>query len=138
MMAASSVIARFRRRSRAERRLLVRTALLFFAAHSLTHQKELRRTRDRMIALARRIGANASDTAQLSWAIAAVDAHLPGQHSCLIHALCGEAIAASSGITTEFRIGAAHQHGRMHFHAWVEHEGIALTGAHDGEFAPLH
>lgn len=138
MISSISVFARFRRRSKDERRLLVRTTLLFLAAHALTREKELRRTRDRMSALARRVGAKARDAAQLSWAIAAVDAGLPGHHSCLVHALCCEAIAASSGITTEFRIGAAREHGRTHFHAWVEHEGIALTGAHDGEFAPLH
>jgi hypothetical protein len=132
-----NLFARFRRRSRAERKLLWRTALLFLCAHALTRQRELRRTRNAMSAIARGLHARASDPAQLSWAIAAVTHNLAGHHSCLISALTCEAIARNSNITTEFKIGAAQQQGRMHFHAWVEHDGAALTGAHDGEFAPL-
>jgi hypothetical protein len=90
-----------------------------------------------MRALARWVGARAGDSSQLSWAVAAIGRDLPGHHSCLIRALCCEAIAENSGIPTEFRLGAAHQEGRMHFHAWVEHNGVALTGEHDGTFAPL-
>lgn len=133
----TSVLARLGRRSRTERKLLWRTAALFVCAHVLTHQRELRRTRAAIGMIARRIGARASDPAQLAWAVAAVNRHLPGHHSCLINALSCEAIAANSNISTEFKIGAAQQQGRMHFHAWVEHDGAALTGAHDGEFAPL-
>jgi hypothetical protein len=132
-----NLLTRFRHRSRAERKLLWRTALLFVCAHVLTHQRELRRTRNAMSAIARHLHARAQDPAQLSWAINAVTRHLPGHHSCLISALSCEAIADTSGIPAEFKIGAAHQHGHMHFHAWVEHDGAALTGAHDGEFAPL-
>ena len=137
MKAQPATLARFRQRAPGERRLLIRTALLFMVAHVLTRQRELRRTRDRMAAVARRLSAAAASPAELSGAVASVNHALPGHHSCLVNALCCEAIAANSGIVTEFKIGAAQHHGRMHFHAWVEHEGIALTGAHDGEFAPL-
>jgi len=137
MIAQSTPFARFRRRTLSERKLLVRTTLLFLAAHLLLRHRELRRTRDRMAALARRLAAIAAGPAELSWAVASVRHALPGHHSCLVTALCCEAIATNSGIVTDFKIGAAQQQGRMHFHAWVEHEGIALTGAHDGEFAPL-
>ncbi len=131
------LLARYRRRSPDEQKLLWRTALLFIGAHVLSHQHEVRRTRRSVAALARGLGAKATDPAQLAWAIGAVNRNLPGRHSCLIDALCCEAIAANSSITTEFKIGAAHQPGGMHFHAWVEHQGVALTGAHDGEFAQL-
>jgi hypothetical protein len=137
MNAQPSALARFRRRSPTERKLLARTTILFVAAHLLSRQRDLRRTRDRMAALARRVVVTAASPAELSWAVASVNHALPGHHSCLINALCCEAIAMNSGIATDFRIGAAQQQGRMHFHAWVEHEGVALTGAHDGEFAPL-
>ena len=136
-MTRDSVLTRFRTRSRSERSLLVRTAAVFICAHALSHRRELARTRADMAGAARRLGAKAQDPAQLAWAVAAVDRILPGHHSCLINALACEAIAANSGIPTEFKIGAAHQQGRMHFHAWVEHEGSPLTGAHDGQYAPL-
>lgn len=136
-MMAGSLIARFRTRSRSERRLLLRTATLFLCAHVLSHRRELERARAGMAKAARHLHATAEHAAQLAWAIAAIDRRLPGYHSCLVHALACEAIAANSNIPVEFKIGAAHQHGRMHFHAWVEHQGAALTGAHDGEFTTL-
>ena len=132
-----SPFARFRRRTPSERKLLARTTILFVAAHLLMRHRELKRTRDRMARLARRLAATAATPKELSWAVAAVNKALPGHHSCLVSALCCEAIAANSGIVTDFKIGAARQHGRMHFHAWVEHEGTALTGAHNGDFASL-
>ena len=137
MRPGRSRLARFHNRSRAERRLLVRAALLFVAAHALARMREFDRMRARMKGLARHIGASAADPSQLSWAVTAIGSNLPGHHSCLVRALCCEAIAANSGIPTEFRLGAAHQEGRMHFHAWVEHDGVVLTGEHDGTFAPL-
>ena len=130
-------LARFHNRSPAERRLLVRAAILFVAAHAIARMREVDRMRARMRGLARRIGVSAADPDQLSWAVAVIGRDLPGKHTCLIRALCCEAIAANSGIPTEFRLGAAHQAGRMHFHAWVEHNGAVLTGEHDGTFAPL-
>ena len=132
-----ALIAGFRRRPSPERRLLLRTALLFVAAHALSHQRDLRRTRSAVRALARGLRAHAADADQLAGAIDAVSRYLPGHHSCLINALCCDAIAASSGIATELKIGAAYERVRMHFHAWVEYEGATLTGAHDGEFAAL-
>jgi hypothetical protein len=130
-------LTRFRRRSVSERKLLTHTAVLFLFAHLVVRLKELRKARSAMARIARTIGARATDPVQLSWAIASVNTNLPGRHSCLIDALCCEAIAENSGIATEFRIGAAPQPGIPHFHAWVEHAGRALTGAHDGEFIPL-
>jgi hypothetical protein len=132
-----ALIAGFRRRPPHERRLLLRTALLFAGAHALSHQRDLRRTRRAVRALARALGAHATDADQLAGAILTVSRNLPGQHSCLIDALCCDAIAANSGITTELKIGAAHERGHMRFHAWVEYEGAALIGAHDDEFAAL-
>jgi hypothetical protein len=130
-------LAAFRRHPREDRRLALWTALLFLSAHLLLTWVPLPRARRGLAAVARLTGARAHGPAQLAWSIGAVDRTLPGRHSCLIHAVCCEAIAANSGIQNDFRLGAARAGARMHFHAWVEHAGGALTGTHPDEFVPL-
>ena len=127
-------IARSRKRPRQERALLARTAVLFFCAHVILRASPLPTARKRLATIARTLGARAQHAQQLAWVIDAVHRNLPGYHSCLIDALCCEAIAANSGIPSEFKLGAARGTDRMHFHAWVEHHGRILAGAHDGEF----
>ena len=137
MRTPTDAFRNYRRRSRAERRLLGRTALLFICAHVTLRVRDLRRARSTLARIAQFIAAEAESPAQLAWAVAAVNTRLPGKHSCLINAACCEAIATASSIEAEFRIGATREAGRVHFHAWVEHAGQALTGAHDGEFIPM-
>ena len=127
-------VARSRKRSRHERALLARTAVLFACAHALLRAAQLSTARKRLAAIARTLGAHAKNAQQLTWVIDAVHRNLPGHHSCLIDAMCCEAIAANSGIASEFKLGAARGAERMHFHAWVEHHGRIIAGAHDGEF----
>jgi hypothetical protein len=136
-MSIFGTYARFRARAPAERRLLQRTALLFVCAHLLLRTRSLERTRQRLSTIAQRLDIDVSDTAQLAWAISTVDRNLPGKHSCLIDALCCEAIARHAGIAAELKLGAARGTERMRFHAWVEHAGITIAGAHDDEFTPL-
>ena len=130
-------LAAFRRRAPADRALVIRTVTLFLCAHVLLRLTRLDQVRTAMARVARRAGACAQNAAQLGWAVAAVDRHLPGRHSCLIHAVCCEAIAVNSGIAIEFRIGAARAGTTMQFHAWVEHGGLAITGEPNGAFVPL-
>jgi hypothetical protein len=113
---------------------LTRTALLFVAAHVLLRMSRLNTARTQLGRFAKTIRANAENAKELEWAIDAVHRELPGHHSCLIGALCCEAIANNSRIATQFKLGAARGRERMHFHAWVEHSGRIIAGAHDGEF----
>lgn len=129
--------ARFGRRSHSEQHLLVLTALLFGAAHGLLLTVPLPRARSILARLAR--GRTSGSTpAQIAWATASVNRNLPGRHSCLVNALCCEAIATSSGIATEFKLGAARGEARMRFHAWVEHNGQTICGGEPGEFIALY
>jgi hypothetical protein len=130
-------LAAFRRYAIEDRRLAIRTALLFMSAHVLLALVPLPRARRGLAALARLTGTRANGPARLAWSINAVNRTLPGRHSCLIHAVCCEAIAANSDIQNEFRIGAVRAGTKMQFHAWVEHAGAALTGIHQDEFVPL-
>lgn len=137
MIPRTGALRKYRGRTRRERGLLMRTALLFTCAHVLVRVRDLRGARSTLARIARFTRARAEGPAQLAWAVAAVNTHLPGKHSCLINAVCCEAIAAASSIEAEFKIGAARDAGRVHFHAWVEHAGQELTGAHHGEFIPM-
>jgi hypothetical protein len=125
------------RRTTAERALIWRTASLFLMAHALLRFRRLDTARTSLTRAARVLRVRAQDPQQLSWAINAVNRNLPGHHSCLVDAVCCEAIAHNSGISTELKLGAARSDERMRFHAWVEHAGRMIAGAHDGEFKPL-
>src|SRR5688500_14724303 len=90
--------AMWMRRSRAERRLLVSTGILFIFAHILLRVSPLRSVRARLARIATRAGARATDTRQLAWSADRVADFLPGHHSCLIKALVCDAVASASGI----------------------------------------
>jgi hypothetical protein len=81
--------------------------------------------------------AHALDSGQIGWATATISQYLPGTHSCLIEALCCQAMASSSGIPAELKIGAARAGATVRFHAWVEHQGRLICGRHEREFVPL-
>ena len=131
-----STATRFLRRSHTERKLMVHVTLLFVAAHWLLHRHTLEEARIRLQRLASKLGTRA-DPQEISWAIDRVDAHLPGTHTCLIHALCCDAAAHASNIPIDFRIGATSKGSQHRFHAWVEHDGVALTGEDHAGFAPM-
>ncbi len=121
----------------AHRRLLAGTAALFICARLLLWATPMPRARRWLVWLAGATGTQARDAHQLAWGIEAAARALPARHSCLIQALVCEAIALTSGIPVEFRIGAARQGEKMRFHAWIEHDGAIIAGAHDGEFVAL-
>ena len=128
--------AKWMRRSRAERHLLVSTGVLFIFAHVLLRFSSLHNVRVRLTRIATRVGARANDTHQLAWSADRVTEVLPGRHSCLIKALVCDAVASASGIPVSFRIGAARSAKGHRFHAWVEHRGEAITG-HEHGFVPF-
>ena len=131
-----STATRFLRRSRTERRLLLHVTVLFISAHWLLQRNTLEEARTRLQRLASQLGTRA-DPREISWAINRVADHLPGSHTCLIHALSCDAVAHASDIAIDFRIGATSKNSRHRFHAWVEHNGVALTGEDHAGFAPM-
>ena len=136
-MSLASAFIRLRQRNHAEQRLIMRTAVLFVLAHLYLRAASLDGARKRLTHAAKRMNIRVQNAEQLSWLIAAVNRNLPGKHSCLIDAVCCESIAQNSGLVAELKLGAARGHDRMHFHAWVEHAGHIIAGAHDDEFTPL-
>jgi hypothetical protein len=136
-MIALQIAARFLRRSRQERRLLVVVAGLFVAAHVLLRCFSLHATRSRLHTSARLLRAHAGSALQLAWATDRVNDSLPGRHSCLVNALVCDVVAQTSGITSNFRIGAARHDDRHRFHAWVEHDGVVIAGHDHAGFVPL-
>ena len=137
MIARSGTVRQFLRRSPTERSFLFKLALLFIAVHLLLRLYRLPVLRMHVRRLAESLRIHAADPQQLAWAVDRITERLPGRHSCLIQAVCCDAAAHASGMTAVLRIGAASGATRPHFHAWVEHEGIALTGDHEAEYAPL-
>jgi hypothetical protein len=128
---------RLRQHDHAEQRLLWRTGILFIVSHIYLRTSSFEKARGGLARAARRLHIRAQNAEQLRWLIGAVNRNLPGKHSCLVDALCCEAIANNSGLSTELKLGAARGSERVHFHAWVEHAGTIIAGEHDGEFTPL-
>ena len=131
-------LARFRGLPTAERRLIIKTAVLFKTAHITLRFQPLDRARASLVRLASRLNARAGTLSELTWAVKAVNRHLPGKHSCLINAVSAEAIARHSGLAVDFRLGAARNGDAMRFHAWLEQEGRIIIGEHEGDFASFH
>jgi hypothetical protein len=55
--------------------------------------------------------------------------HHPFRAQCLERSICARWILARHGIASRVRIGALRRPGRLHAHAWLEHEGRALGEA---------
>lgn len=131
------MVFRFLRRSRAEQRLLLSVAALFVVAHMLLRFSSLQRARSYLRMCARMLRVRARDAHELAWAIDRVNHRLPAKHSCLVNALACDVVAQTSGIATDFCIGAARHKGRHRFHAWVEHNGLVIAGHDNAGFVPF-
>ena len=70
---------------------------------------------------------------------AAVEKHLFFCANCLEHSLALWWQLRRHGIPSELRIGGRKEHGRFEAHAWVESNGVALSGPndHDLQFVPF-
>ena len=134
---AWAAAARYLRRSRAERRLLMATAVLFLCAQFRLRTTRLAQVRASLNRTARRLHARAATPAQLQWCVQVTARALPGVHSCLIQALVCEAVAQASSIETELKIGAQRAADGHRFHAWVERDGQILAGGDSDGFVAL-
>ena len=131
-----------------ERRLLVRLVMLLPAIGAALHLLGFKRTRDLLARLAptsggRNQGAaeSTADEAQRIARLVGIAAHHgPYRATCLRQSLALWWLLRHRGIPVELRLGVCMDGGELQAHAWVEHEGMALSGGSDlsSRFAAFH
>jgi hypothetical protein len=74
----------------------------------------------------------ADDLAMLSWAIRAGGAGVPWRSDCLVQSLAADRWLKRKGIAHDFRLGVrGGDSGQFLAHAWIEVDGIPITGGDD-------
>jgi hypothetical protein len=136
-------LRRFLRISAAERRLLIRAAVLLQVI-SVGMRLLPFRTLRRLLALAQkaRAGSRRVDgipVERIAGAVEAAGRYMPGEKTCLTQALAAQTLLVRQGYPALLHIGAAKgEEGQLRAHAWVESEGRVVIGGHDlGRYAPL-
>lgn len=139
-------LARFLGKSRAERRLFARAAVLQILAAIAVRLLPFARVQ-RLLAVAAAIGPRPAPSggvdARVVQAVHGVSSHLPGS-SCLTDALVAQSLLARSGCKTRVCFGIARQrpdHRPIDAHAWLEHGGIIVIGGRAtpcDRLQPLH
>jgi Transglutaminase-like superfamily len=115
-----------------ERRLLLRTALLLWAARLglwllplPTLRRLLTKLRGQEPVLAE---GNSKNIEAITWAIAVAGLYVPAA-TCLTRALAGQILLAQYGEPAFLRIGVAkNEAGKLQAHAWVESRGRIVIG----------
>lgn len=78
------------------------------------------------------IAAYPVDVAMLSWAIKAAASGVPWRSDCLIQSMATDRWLRRCGIVPDFRLGVSPcGEGTLLAHAWVELDGVVLTGGDD-------
>jgi hypothetical protein len=138
-----SRLRRFLRLSAAERRLLIKAAVLLQIT-SVGMRLLPFRTLRRLLALAQRARAGSRrvdriPVERIAGAVEAADRHMPGEKTCLTQALAAQTLLVWQGYPAVLHIGAAKgEAGQLRAHAWVKSEGRVVIGGHDlGRYAPL-
>ncbi len=131
-----------------ERLLLVRLVLLLPAIGAALHLLGFKRTRDLLARLAptpadqdRVAAAPTADEARRIARLVGIAAHHgPYRATCLRQSLALWWLLRRRGIPAVLRIGVRKDAGELQAHAWVEHEGVALSGGSDliSRFAAFH
>lgn len=127
-------LRRFLRLPAAERRLLIKAALLLESIKlgmRLLPFRTLRRLLDR--AAARPLGpqrASHSSVERVVWSVEAASRHTPGVKTCLTQALAAQVLLARRSCPALLHIGVAkgEEQGEFQAHAWVESEGKVVIG----------
>lgn len=72
------------------------------------------------------------DLAKLAWAICAGASGVPWRSDCLIQSLAADRWLKQKGVAHEFRLGVRQDDtGSFLAHAWIEVDGIPVTGGDD-------
>ena len=124
-------LAEFRALDRRERVLLASAGGLVLLARILLPVAGLDRTRRVITGTVEAVPTRqpVDDAESLAWAVTTASTLLPGKTSCLEEALAGRALFERHGLDAKVRLGVA---GGDSFraHAWVEHDGSVVVGAH--------
>jgi hypothetical protein len=113
-----------------ERRVLGEALVLLPAACAGLKLAGLRRTRALLARLAREGRTRGPLDAQAIARLVAIAArHGPIRARCLSASLTLESLLRRYGLEGELRLGVRRHEGRFEAHAWIEHRGVALTGA---------
>lgn len=112
--------------------------LLQAAFHLTRARLDLQRkpARDILSALQRQSGPDRAsadvDVALLSWAIKAAASGVPWRSDCLIQSMAADRWLRRHGIAADFRLGVKPvAGGSILAHAWLEIDGVVLTGGDD-------
>lgn len=132
---------RFLTLSAVRRHLLVRAAVLLWLTRLILVAvpfQRARRTLFLLIAFAKRAlpGPASVDAAQLAWAVRT--ATRLGPRNCLVRALAAQALVELQGGRGCLVIGTRRNSaGALEAHAWLEHDGRIMVGAHNGPFTTI-
>ena len=75
------------------------------------------------------------DLELLSWGIRAGGAGVPWRSDCLVQSLAADRWLGRLGVAHDFRIGVkVAETGRFLAHAWIEVDGVVITGGDDVEY----
>ncbi len=134
---------RFVRLPAAERRLLVKAALLFSAIRLGLWLLPFETVR-RLLAKVAEAPTGFRETDRSSadriiWAVEAASRHLPGARTCLPQALAAQVLLARRGHPALLRIGVVKgEKGHLEAHAWLESRGrIVIGGSELDRYTPL-
>lgn len=133
----TTTVARLRRMSGAQKRLLLRAAVLLALASSAVALLPFR------IAVrfgsARLRGGRASPD-ECVWAVEAAARRLPWRTVCIEKGLAVQRMLRSAGVDALLHYGARHhpESGELEAHVWVSVNGrTVIGGAHADDFAPI-
>jgi hypothetical protein len=130
-MSATRKLARLRALRPVERRILGEALLLLPAACAGLKVAGMRRTREALSRVARRGKSREGlDAASIARLVAIAARHGPFRARCLPASLTLESLLRRYGLEGELRLGVRRHEGRIEAHAWIEHRGEALDGAH--------
>ena len=136
-------LLRFLRLPAAERRLLVKAALLLAAIRlglAVLPFQTLRRLLAKVAEVPAGLqGTDRSSADRITWAVEAAGRHLPGAGTCLTQALAAQVLLARRGYPALLHIGVVKgEAGQLEAHAWLESRGrIVIGGAELERFTPL-
>lgn len=76
--------------------------------------------------------------ARIGYVIPRISARLPWRSDCLIQAMAAQNWLAAHGLTSEIQIGVERpEDGQFGAHAWLVHDGAAVTGGDIGRYDVL-
>jgi Transglutaminase-like superfamily len=136
-MSAISKLAKLRRLTNSERRLLLRALAMLPLIALALRVAGLRRVQAFLARLSPLSGRARDDhvasmhAKHVARLVSVAATHGPYRAKCLPTALALQSILRRRGIQADLRLGVRKDSGRIEAHAWLEHRGIALIDSAD-------